>query len=177
MALPGRRPARQQQALPERESRTYWSRVEDLSGDPKWQRESLLKGTSPSEFAATQKYSAFAAPTPETILCRLLAELQASETTNSRLTSTGRGENTDWFANVRKGRKSNPALYHFDFSGRREHEASRAISANGSTFCELATLSFRKLKFTVSSSSGRTSTRGTAMECSPHRLHSEIPAW
>ena len=79
-----------------------------------------LRVPSPSEFAATQKYSAFAAPTPETILCKLLANYRPASTTNSRLTSTGRGGNTDWFANVRKGRKRNPALYHFDLSGRRE---------------------------------------------------------
>jgi hypothetical protein len=42
-------------------------------------RSSWLRVASPSEFAATQKCSMFAAPAPETILCRLLAELQACE--------------------------------------------------------------------------------------------------
>ena len=43
------------------------------------QRSPWLRVPSPSEFVAKQKYSVFAAPTPETILCRLLAQLQASE--------------------------------------------------------------------------------------------------
>jgi hypothetical protein len=49
--------------------------------------------------------------TSETFPCKLLAELQASDARNSRLTSTGRAGNTVWFANApeRAGGKSSAA--------------------------------------------------------------------
>jgi hypothetical protein len=67
-------------------------RLESIS--PEWTKGVPGQGYPPSEFAATPKYAVLGSSTPETFPCELLAQLQASDTRNSRLTSTGRAGNT-----------------------------------------------------------------------------------
>ena len=67
-----------------------------------------LRVHSPSEFAATHKYSGFAAPTPEPFCAGCWPNCGPASKTNSRLTSTGRAENIGQLVNVqaRAGSKS-----------------------------------------------------------------------
>ena len=67
--------------------------------EPKWAKGVWPRVPWPSEFAATHKYSGFAAPTPEPFCAGCWPNCRLASKTNSRLTSTGRAGNTDQPAN------------------------------------------------------------------------------
>ena len=100
--------------------------------EPKRAKGVWLRVPSPSEFAATHKYSGFAAPAPEPFCAGCWHNCRPASTTNSRLTSTGRAGNTDQPANgqARVESKSSVASIR-TFSDRREHGIQGRLSAVG----------------------------------------------